>query len=80
VVAGGGDTYVGMDLTDPEIDFIGLARSLGVEARSANSTEELESTVSEALASGAPTLIDAAVKGTGDESSGKRAEHYAADR
>ena len=26
VVAGGGDRYVGMDLTDPEIDFIGLAR------------------------------------------------------
>ncbi len=36
VVSGGGDSYVGMDLTDPEIDFIGLARSLGVEARTAD--------------------------------------------
>jgi benzoylformate decarboxylase len=80
VVSGGGDSYVGMDLTDPEIDFIGLARSLGVEARSADSTEELSTAVSEALASGAPTLIDAAVAGTRDESSGKPAEHYAADR
>ena len=35
VVSGGGESYVGMDSTDPEIDFIGLARSLGVEARSA---------------------------------------------
>jgi thiamine pyrophosphate-dependent acetolactate synthase large subunit-like protein len=69
-----------MDLTDPEIDFIGLARSLGVEARSADSTEELSATVSDALASGAPTLIDAAVAGTRDEHSGKPAEHYAADR
>jgi benzoylformate decarboxylase len=80
VVAGGGDSYVGMDLTDPEIDFIGLGRSLGVETRSAGSTDELSAAVSEALASGAPTLIDAAVAGTRDEPSGKPAEHYAADR
>ena len=80
VVAGSADSYVGMDLTDPEIDFIGLARSLGVEARSADSTEELSTAVSESLASGAPTLIDAAVAGTRDAPSGKPAEHYAADR
>ena len=81
VVSGGGDEgYVGMDLSDPEIDFIGLARSLGVEARSADTTEALSSAVSEALASGVPTLIDAAVAGTRDEPSGKPAEHYAADR
>ena len=80
VVAGGGERYVGMDLTDPEIDFIGLARSLGVEARSADSPDELSTAVSESLASGAPTLIDAAVAGTRDEPSGKPAEHYAADR
>lgn len=80
VVEGGGDRYVGMDLTDPEIDFIALARSLGAAARSADSTEELSAAVSEALASGAPTLIDAAVAGTRDEPSGKPAEHYAADR
>jgi benzoylformate decarboxylase len=80
VVSGGGDQYVGMDLTDPEIDFIGLGRSLGVETRSADSTDELTAAVSEALASGAPTLIDAAVAGTRDAPSGKPAEHYAADR
>ena len=80
VVEGGGDRYVGMDLTDPEIDFIALAGSLGAAARSADSTEELSAAVSEALASGAPTLIDAAVAGTRDEPSGKPAEHYAADR
>jgi benzoylformate decarboxylase len=80
VVSGGGETYVGMDLTDPEIDFIGLARSLGVEARSASATDELEGAVSDALASGAPTLIDAAITGTPDASAGKPAAHYAADR
>jgi len=80
VVSGGGDKYVGMDLTDPEIDFIGLGRSLGVVTRSADSTEELTAAVSEALASGAPTLIDAAVAGTRDAPTGKPAEHYAADR
>ena len=80
VVSGGGERYVGMDLTDPKIDFLGLSRSLGVEARSAASPDELTSAVSEALASGAPTLIDAAVAGTRDEASGEPAEHYAADR
>jgi benzoylformate decarboxylase len=80
VVADGGDRYVGMDLTEPEIDFIGLARSLGVEARSADSPDELSAAVSESLASGAPTLVDAAVVGTRDEPSGKPSEHYAADR
>jgi thiamine pyrophosphate-dependent acetolactate synthase large subunit-like protein len=68
-----------MDLSDPEIDFIGLSTALGVEARSAAGTEELTQTVSEALASGVPTLIDAAVVGTRD-ASGKPAAHYAADR
>jgi benzoylformate decarboxylase len=80
VVSGGGDRYVGMDLSDPEIDFIGLSKSLGVEARSAATPEELEGAVSEALASGAPTLIDAAVAGTRDSASGKPEAHYAADR
>jgi benzoylformate decarboxylase len=80
VSGGGGDTYVGMDLTDPEIDFIGLSTALGVEARSATGTEELTEAVSEALTSGAPTLIDAAVAGTRDEATGKPAAHYAADR
>jgi benzoylformate decarboxylase len=80
VVSGGGDSYVGMDLSDPEIDFIGLATSLGVEARSASGTQELTQTISEALASGTPTLIDAAVAGTRDAATGKPAAHYAADR
>ena len=80
VVSGGGERYVGMDLTDPEIDFLGLSRSLGVEARSAASPDELTGAVSEAFASDTPTLIDAAVAGTRDAASGEPAEHYAADR
>jgi benzoylformate decarboxylase len=79
VSGGGGDGYVGMDLSDPEIDFIGLSKSLGVEARSAAGTEELTEAVSEALSSGAPTLIDAAVAGTRDSDSVKAAAHYSAD-
>jgi thiamine pyrophosphate-dependent acetolactate synthase large subunit-like protein len=60
--------------------IVGLARSLGVEARSSGSSDELSAAVSESLASGAPTLVDAAVAGTRDEPSGKPSEHYAADR
>ena len=69
-----------MDLRDPEIDFIGLATALGVEARSATGADELTETVSAALASGRPTLIDAPVAGTRDSAAGKPATHYAADR
>jgi benzoylformate decarboxylase len=79
VVSGGGDRYVGMDLTDPEIDFVGLSTALGVEARSASSADELTEAVSEAVASGVPTLIDAAVAGSRDAAA-EPAAHYAADR
>ena len=60
--------------------IVGLARSLGVEARSSDSPDDLSAAVSESLASGAPTLVDAAVAGTRDEPSGKPLKHYVADR
>ena len=33
------DKFVGMELTDPPIDFIGLARSLGIEAQRAKTVQ-----------------------------------------
>ena len=74
------ENYVGMDLTDPEIDFVSLAGSLGVGARSVDGAEELTAAVSEALASGEPTLIEAAVVGTADRTSGLAAAPSAAKR
>jgi len=55
------DLYVGMDLVDPAIDYVGLARALGIKAGHAETTPETIRLVEEALASGAPALIDVAI-------------------
>ena len=52
------DTYVGMELTDPTIDFVGLARSLGVNAERARPVHEATDILGHALKNGGPTLID----------------------
>ena len=50
--------YVGMDLDDPAIDFVGLARSFGVAAARVASVDEAIERLGQALADGGPTLID----------------------
>jgi benzoylformate decarboxylase len=52
------DVYVGMDLLDPPIDYVGLARSLGIAAERARTVAETIDLVAKALAGGAPMLID----------------------
>jgi len=52
------DRYVGMELVDPPIDYIGLARSLGVAAERATTVHEATDLVARGLNSGAPLLID----------------------
>ena len=54
--------FVGMDLTEPNLDFIKLAESMGVEAARVHTPDELEAHLSEATRSGKPFLIDAVVK------------------
>jgi benzoylformate decarboxylase len=56
------DRYVGMDLTDPPIDYIGLARSLGVAAERAATLDQVGSLLSAALAAGGPRLIEVEVE------------------
>ncbi|MGH7222811.1 MAG: thiamine pyrophosphate-dependent enzyme, partial [Gemmataceae bacterium] len=53
--------YLAMDLVQPEIDFVGLARSLGVEARRITEPEELSESVRESLAGDKPQLFDVAI-------------------
>jgi benzoylformate decarboxylase len=52
------DTYVGMELQDPAIDFVGLARSLGVAAERARTVHEATDLIGKALADNVPMLID----------------------
>lgn len=53
--------YVGMDLRNPEIDFAGLARSLGVEACRVESPDEVSGRVRAALSEDKPVLLDVPV-------------------
>lgn len=53
--------YLAMDLVRPEIDFVTLARSLGVEAHHITEPEELSERVRESLAADEPRLFDVAI-------------------
>lgn len=58
------DTYIGMDITDPEIDFVALARGLGLGAASASNPEELRTGVAQGLAHDGPFLLDCKLERT----------------
>ncbi len=55
------EKFIGMDLRDPEIDFIALAQSLGVPARRVTSAAEIGPALKESIAAGGPHLIDVSV-------------------
>jgi len=55
------DTYVGMKLTDPAVDFPSLARSFGIAAERARTVNEATDLLRYALAGGGPMLIDVAL-------------------
>jgi benzoylformate decarboxylase len=52
------DSYVGMELLDPKIDFVSLARSLGVAAERAKTVHETTDLIAHAFKNGGPMLID----------------------
>jgi benzoylformate decarboxylase len=50
--------YVGLDLTEPEVDLVTLAQSFGIEARRVTEPDELADCVRAALSGNRPHLID----------------------
>ncbi|MBM3488986.1 MAG: thiamine pyrophosphate-binding protein [Alphaproteobacteria bacterium] len=52
------DKFVAMDFTDPPIDFLGLARSLGLETHAARTLPEVRQALAAALKARGPVLID----------------------
>ncbi len=56
--------YVGMELGEPAIDFVGLAQSMGVAAVRAESIPEFVAALKQGLAGDGPLLIDAATDPT----------------
>ncbi len=55
------DAYVGMELVDPAIDFVGLARSLGIAAERAKTVHEATDLLKKGLSADSPMLIDVAL-------------------
>jgi benzoylformate decarboxylase len=53
--------YLAMDLVRPEIDFVSLSRSLGVDARRITEPEELSECVRESLSGDKPQLFDVTI-------------------
>ena len=61
VAYGGRESFTGMELCSPDIDFAGLAESLGVPARRVMAPDEIGDTMREALERPGPMLLDVAV-------------------
>jgi benzoylformate decarboxylase len=57
----GSAPFIGMDLREPEIDFVGLAQSMGVPAQRVASGDEIVPALRAAIASGGPALLDVSV-------------------
>ena len=55
------DRFVGMELEDPTIDYVGLARSLGVAAERARNVHDATDLIAKGLKSDTPLLIDVPV-------------------
>jgi benzoylformate decarboxylase len=61
----GNDNFIGMDFREPEIDFAGLAQSLGLKAQRVSEPDAIKPALQQALAdSSGPHLIDVAIDGS----------------
>jgi benzoylformate decarboxylase len=55
------DQFTGMDIREPELDFVALARSMGLTARRVAEPHDIAPALREAFASGKPNLLDVRV-------------------
>jgi benzoylformate decarboxylase len=60
----GGDMPVGLDLTDPPVDFVTLARSMGVEGERVTAGSELRGALERGIAAGRPYLVEVVIEQT----------------
>ncbi len=61
---GGERPYLHLDLSEPDLDFVSIARGFGVEAERVETPEALALAVKKAFDSGKPWLLDAVVDGS----------------
>ena len=60
----GDDHYVGMDFADPKVDFVGLAKSLGMEATRITEPGDIAPALKSAFGRPGAKLIEVVVDGT----------------
>ncbi len=58
------DRYVAMDLVDPAIDYVGVARALGVPGEQVEKSADIAPALKRGLASGGPYLVDVRIDGS----------------
>ena len=58
------DRYVAMDLVDPALDYVGLARAQGVPGEAVEKATDVGPAIKRGLASGGPYLIDVQIDGS----------------
>jgi benzoylformate decarboxylase len=56
------ETYIGLDMMDPEVDFLALARAMGVHGVRADTVDTVSKALTEALSRNGPTLIDVPIE------------------
>lgn len=59
-----GSRFIGMDLTDPELNFARLAAGFGLPAERVERPEELAPALRRAIAAGGPALVDVVIDGS----------------
>ena len=60
-ISAGYFSQAGMDLVDPEIDYVALARALGVKAVRVDEPASVRDALADCLAHPGPALVDVAV-------------------
>ena len=58
------DKYVAMDLVNPRLDYVGLAKSMGVPGELVEKTADIGPGIHRGLASGGPYLVDVRIDGS----------------
>ena len=56
------DSTIGMNLDDPPIDFLGLARSMGLNAERIDAPDQIRDALTQAIKSRRPTLLEVMVE------------------
>jgi benzoylformate decarboxylase len=57
----GSERFIGMDLRDPEIDFVGMAKSMGVSAHHITRADDIAPALQAGMRATGPTLLDVRV-------------------